>query len=229
MNYHLEQAELLARAETWESVSPSQLLSLIQDRGKRVVETDEQLVSVIMESLDRLQAKLHDELPAVRDLWNSKGSKFWPKDEQDVSDYIVRHLKEDLRERGIIVNREVQIRRGTGDGTGQSTDIHVDAVDGGHKRLAAIIEVKGNWNPELSDAMRTQLRDRYLKDNSCKNGIYLVGWFSHPKWAAAGDYRENQCPRMSLTEAKGQFAQQASQLSKDGYLIKSHVLDLSLS
>jgi hypothetical protein len=93
LNHHLDEAELLARAATWKAVSPKQLLALVLDRNRRFVESDEELIAVILESLDRLQAKLHDELPAVRDLWNSKGSNFCPKDEQDVSDYIARRAE----------------------------------------------------------------------------------------------------------------------------------------
>ena len=55
------------------------------------------------------------------------------------------------------------------------TDIHVDATVPGRKRrtderMSVIVEVKGNWHRELDSAMQTQLRDRYLKGNSCKNG-----------------------------------------------------------
>jgi hypothetical protein len=62
-------------------------------------------------------------------------------------------------------------------------DIHVDATVPGRKRrtderMSVIVEVRGNWHRELDSAMQTQLRDRYLKGNSYKNGIYLVGWFA---------------------------------------------------
>src|SRR5262249_15240827 len=144
-------------------------------------------LEVIRESLDRLQGKLHDELPAVRDLWNTPKGRMSPKDEQEVADYVARHLREDLRGRGIIVNREVQISRGIGNRTGQRTDIHVDATTpdeqkGSYDWIYAIIEVKGNWNQGLRDAMETQLRDRYLKEKRCMNGLYLVAWFTCAKW-----------------------------------------------
>jgi hypothetical protein len=233
IGHYLEEAELLARAATWQPVSPHEFLVIALDGTKRLVQDGDQLVKVILESLGRLQSKLCDELPASNDLWNSKKREYWPKDEQDLSDYVVRHLREDLRDRGVIVNREVQIRRGRGDGSGQSTDIHVDAVVPGSKRgcyesIHAIVETKGNWHPELFQAMETQLRGRYLKDNRCKDGIYLVGWFSCTKWADS-DPRKKECPRISLSEAKERFSQQAIALSMDGYNISSYVLDVSLT
>ena len=222
---------MLARAATWRAISPRQLLALVFDQARRFIETAEQLSAVIVESLDRLYGRLHGTLPAVKDLWSSAGKNFKPKDEQDLSDYIARHLNEDLRNRGVIVNREVQIRRGIGAGSGQSTDIHVDAAIPGSQeascdRACVIIEVKGNWNKELGVAMQTQLRDRYLKNNNCKNGIYLVGWFLCSKWTR--DYHARKCPRISIAQADEQFAQQAIDLSTNGYQIKSYILDLSL-
>ncbi|PYT57412.1 MAG: hypothetical protein DMG35_20320 [Acidobacteria bacterium] len=231
MNYHLEEAEALARAATWQPVSIGQFLSLAQNREQRFVETGRQLVDLIVESLDRLHSKLHGEVPATRDLWNNRQDKWWPKDEQDFADYLTRHLNEDLKLRGIVVNREVQIRRGIGDGTGQRTDIHVDAVipgqPGSYERTYVIVEVKGNWNTELLTAMETQLHDRYLRENKCRDGIYLAGWFTCTKWDDT-DNRKNQCSPMNLAEAKDFFSQQATALSGGGFQIESYVLDVSL-
>ena len=233
MRHHLEEAESLARAATWSPVSVPEFLALALDRDKRFIDSGSQLVESIVESLDRLHAKLHGELPASRDLWNTPKEGFSPKDEQGVADYVTRYLDEDLRGRGIVVNREVQIKRGIGEGTGQRTDIHVDAVvpggrDGNYDRICAIVEVKGNWNGELLSAMETQLRDRYLKENRCRNGLYLVAWFACARWREE-DQRRKQCPRMHFSGAQEFFSKQANELSKDGFWIRSYVLDTSLS
>ncbi len=232
LDYYLEQAELAARAATWQPISPRQFMKMVFDADTRFVETSEQLVEVILASLKRLQLSLHDELPAAKFLWNESKGTFQPKDEQDLSDYVAKHLDHDLRSRGIIVNREVQIRHKSGDGSGQRTDIHVDATvpataPGSFDRAYVIIEVKGNWNRGLLTGMETQLRDRYLKDNRCKNGIYLVGWYSCQKWSVA-DYRIKQCPAMSLDEARKFFSVQAEELASSGFLIGSFVLDVRL-
>ncbi len=158
---------------------------------------------------------------------------FSPKDEQEVADYVARHLREDLRDGGIVVNREVQISRGIGDGTGQRTDVYVDAInqgklESGYDELHMITEVIGNWNAGLSTAMETQLHDRYLKKSQCSNGLYLVARFESPKWIDS-DSRKRSCPQKSLTELREQFSKQAAELSKDGDRIRSYVLDTSLS
>jgi hypothetical protein len=104
-----------------------------------------------------------------------------PKDENSFSDFVAVHLDEDLRQKGIIVNREVRIHRG------ERTDIHVNAVvlipqEGGYDSVSVIIEVKGCWNLDHDHAMKTQLVDRYLRDNRCQHGLYLVGWFNCEQW-----------------------------------------------
>jgi hypothetical protein len=81
---------------------------------------------------------------------------------------------------------------------------------------------------ELISAMETQLRNRYLKDNRCRNGLYLIAWFTCEKWVNT-DNRKKGCSRMSLAEAREFFVQQAQTLSMDGTIIHSYVLDVSLS
>jgi hypothetical protein len=133
----------------------------------------------------------------------------------------------------IVLNREVQIRRGIGQGSGQKTDIHVDAVvkgvePGTYARLCLIIEAKGNWNKELFQSMETQLRDRYLRNNRCRNGIYVVGWFSSPRWSNQ-DSRKKQCPSMTITQVKEVLSKQARSLSGSGFELESYVLDIPMT
>ena len=78
-------------------------------------------MDLIVESLQRLDALLHKETPAVIDLWNEVKRNIWkPKSENELSDYIKRHLDHDLAERSIVVNREVRINRG------ESTDLRIE-------------------------------------------------------------------------------------------------------
>lgn len=233
LRHHLSEAEALARAASWQPISVRHLLDLAFDSRKRLIENGEQLIEAVIESLNALQLKLRDELPVVRDLWNGRDGLFWPKDEKELSDYVARHLREDLVTRCVIVNREVEIRRGIGDGSGQRTDIHIDAVlpnsqSDIREQVHVITEVKGNWNSELLTAMESQLRNRYLKDNKYKYGIYLTGWFSCAKWDDA-DIKKSRCLNLSLSEIKAALDQQARELSSDGYSIRSYVLDVSLT
>ena len=77
--------------------------------------------------------------------------------------------------------------------------------------------------------MKTQLVDRYLKDNQCLYGLYLVGWFNCDQWDN-DDYRKSRAIRNcgDLHNAKENYDQQASDLSKDDLLIKSFVLNSAL-
>jgi hypothetical protein len=138
LRYHFDAAEVLACSSTWKAQPPRDIIKMAAEAQRRFVDSSPQLLALVLESLRRLQTKLHGELAAVVDLWNSKGKDWWPKEEEDVSDYVVRHLREDLAQRNIVFNREVQIRRGRrGEMPGQNTDIHLDAapVEGTHAQL----------------------------------------------------------------------------------------------
>ncbi|BCV22765.1 NACHT domain-containing protein [Moorella sp. Hama-1] len=227
------EAEAATRRRTWIPLRSREVLKLTSNHELRLVQNGDQLLDVLIESLNRLENMLHSETPAVIFLWNEiPGNKYRPKDENSLSDSIKIYLDQDLRQRGIIFNREVEIRRGLGSGFGERTDIHVDAfVRGPHGEVfdsvTVIIEVKGCWNPHLNNAMKTQLVDRYLKDKRCRHGLYLVGWFNCAQWDDA-DYRKRHSPKINIGEARRQFEAQARELSQQGVRIKAFVLDTAL-
>lgn len=233
LNILLLEARIIARQHTWTPFEPEDILKVARDQQLRLVQNGEQLLSVLIESLKRLEIKLHGETPAVIDLWNEVNEGiFEPKEENNLTDYIKRHIEEDLLQRGIIVNREVQIRRGTGGAPGEVTDIHVDAIkytsDGKEfDKVSAIIEVKGCWHRELDSAMKTQLVERYLKDNRCKYGLYLVGWFFCSQWNP-NDPRKKQVRLASKDEAEEKFNLQATELSLNDTLIRALVINTAL-
>ena len=72
MRYHFDEADVLACALTWEAPAAGAILAMANDRSKRFVESSNQLLDAISESLSRLQAELHGELAAIGDLWNSR-------------------------------------------------------------------------------------------------------------------------------------------------------------
>lgn len=209
--------------ETWHGRSPREILALAQANERRVVDNGEQLFDAIVESLERLEIKLHGTTPAVVDLWDERSKM--PKNEGRLSDYVKRHLADDLKGRGIVVNREVEIRNLPA-GPGEETDILVQAcnVNGQQTPVSVIIEVKGCWNPELQTAMEDQLRDRYLKHNECQHGLYLVGWFLCPFWSD-DDYRKRKTKEWSLQDARTFFDQQASSLTQQRAVLRAFVLD----
>jgi hypothetical protein len=233
LKWTILEAQDLARRRTWLPPLPSDILKLASHERGRLVEGGSQLLDVLLESLKRLESKLQGETPAAIDLWDEVAKNVHkPKDENRFSDHVKRHLDEDLRQRGVVVNREVQIRRGEGSGVGERTDIHVDAVvrdsQGGlHDSITVIIEVKGCWNPGLNHAMKTQLVDRYLKDNRCQHGLYLIGWFNCDQWDD-DDRRKRQAPELDIDEAQERFAAQAADLSRQGLQIRAIVINAAL-
>jgi hypothetical protein len=138
-------------------------------------------------------------------LWDgadTKRHKFRPRDEAFLSNEIARWLRDDLSQRGIVINREVQPR------LGQRTDIHVTAVSREHaplQNLTVVIEVKGCWNNETRTAIDGQLVGDYLRLNGLTHGIYLVGWFVCDKW----DNPQNKLTSKTFTEAQQEVVQLA--------------------
>lgn len=233
LKWTLYQAQAETRRKTWVAPNPQHVLNLTARRTTRLVQNGDQLLDVLVESLERLGAKLQGETPAAFALWNEVKGSYTPKDEERLSDQVKLHLEADLTERGVVVNREVVIRRGTG-GTrpGERTDIHVDAVvptstTEQYETVAAIIEVKGCWNQELDTAMETQLVERYLQDTACRHGLYLVGWFNCEQWDNE-DKRKRRAPGYGIEVAREKFKEQARGLSKAEVRVASVVLDAAL-
>jgi hypothetical protein len=233
LKWTLYQAQAETRRKTWVAPNPQHVLSLTARRTTRLVQNGDQLLNVLVESLERLGAKLQGETPAAFALWNEVNGSYTPKDEERLSDQVKLHLEADLTERGVVVNREVVIRRGTG-GTrpGERTDLHVDAVvptstPEQYETVAAIIEVKGCWNQELDTAMETQLVERYLQDTACRHGLYLVGWFNCEQWDDQ-DKRKRRAPGYSIEVAREKFEEQARGLFKADVRVASVVLDAAL-
>jgi len=218
------EAEATRRAKSWEPTSVSTLRQLLADTSRRQVRSETELADVILESLSRLQKHLQGETPAAFDLWNT-APIMKPKSENEFTDYVARHLRRDLGERGVIIGREVEIRRTASPGSGERTDIHVDVVHEGN-RSSVILEAKGCWNPGLLADQHAQLADRYLRENETRTGIYLVGWFACAIWDDE-DYRKAAC-RHDLEDIERQLATDAADLRTEGYDIRPVLLDCTL-
>jgi hypothetical protein len=146
LNRYLYDAQNITRKQTWIPYSIKDILEITRDRNKRFVQNEQQLLEALIESLKRLEERLHGEIPASRDLWDRHGDgkekKWRPIPENDFSNYVKRHFDEDIIRKGIIVNREVRIHKG------ERTDLHVNAITADDeedifKKLTVIIEVKG--------------------------------------------------------------------------------------
>jgi hypothetical protein len=212
---------------TWTPPKPADIIRLSSDSHARLVEGPTQLLDLVQESLKRLNESLQGETPASPDCWDS----YRPKDEEALSNYIKRHLERDLAGRGIVVNREVEIRRGEGL-PGERPDIIVDAVSKEQQSRAfdvvsVVVEVKGIWNSEVETAMETQLRGRYLRDNPNRHGLYVVVSPICKAWDT-GDPRYVRAKKWNMARAEKFFARQAEALSGEGFTLRASVINIGL-
>jgi len=233
MKWTLYQAKAEARLKTWVAAEPAEVRELTAERAARLVRNSDQLLDVVIESLGRLEEKLRGETPAAPDLWNERddGSQR-PKGEERFSDYVKRHLQEDLGHRGVIVNREVVIRRGEGKGRGERTDIRVDALARGPRAeeygpVTVIIETKGNWYRRLYHEMEAQLVGRYLQENRCRHGLYLVGWFNCPQWDT-DDPRNRVAMRRDPNDTLDKLRAKAADLSHGELRVETFLINAAL-
>ena len=193
---------------------------------------------VLVESLWRFQQSLQGENPTAWKLWNEDrmngqivGGR--PKDEGRLSDAIIDHFKLDLIDRGVVFNREVEIRRGTGGAKGERTDIKVDAVARQHDAapfgtISVIVEVKGSWNAGLFTDMKSQLVDRYLRESHCRHGLYVVGWFNCDQWDDSKDGRKGKPIGYTDEKLDEYLKEQAVKFSVADLSIRAVLLNASL-
>ena len=222
-------AEELVRRESWEPLSIDALLSLGARGTARTVQSGVDLVEVVVEALDTLQKSLAGQTPMARFLWDEASQK--PKKEDAISDYVAEFLRRHLTEKGVIVNREVEVRRAPGSGIGERTDIQVEAAvatgDGCLDVITVVIEVKGNWNPDLLTSIKTQLWERYMKDIGTSYGVYLVAWFGSSSWDKS-DYRQGRVASLDRADVDRKLGAASLSFQQEGADIRPVILDIPL-
>jgi hypothetical protein len=186
LNWQYRECLTAKRRKLWKPKPADIVLRLLESHKHRLIEDEDDLLELVVESLNRLQQSLTTgPNPEVGELWNYQGSgnnrrNFSPKDEEDISGKIAAWLQRDIgASSGVVLNREVQPRRG------QRTDVLVDAVAGevaDKRRITVVMEVKGCWHAEVKTALETQLVATYLKPNGWTHGIYLVAWCVCQRW-----------------------------------------------
>ena len=231
LKWATEQARQIAAAGAWHPLRPTEILAAVERPEARLVQTGDDLLDVLCDSLRRLQLDLQGEPAAARFLWDKcdsqNGTVYRPKDEAHLRDFIKLHLEKDLVNRQVVTNREVQIR------PGDIVDLLVNAVGYGagqdeQQAVSAAIEVKGCWNDSLMNAMENQLVDRYLKDTKCRHGLYAVGWFNCTQWQ--DDYRKAKSAKYpDACELGETLSAQARDLSQRAHVkVEAFVLDVAL-
>ncbi|GAA1510948.1 hypothetical protein GCM10009827_026430 [Dactylosporangium maewongense] len=121
----LERAVLLAREvtrqRTWLPPTLAHLHQLLQDRRRRLVTDAADLQSAVLEALGTIGGWLTGETPQAFALWNVTHVPGEPKDENSISDWYCHGLRLLLKFSGIVVNREVEVRRKPGRALGSAT------------------------------------------------------------------------------------------------------------
>lgn len=93
--------------------------------------------------------------------------------------------------------------------------------------MTVIIEAKGCWYYQLFKAMETQLVGRYLFDNQCRHGLYLVGWFNCPQWDDE-DRRKKTAARRDPHKVRERLETRATEFSKENLHVRPMVLNTAL-
>ncbi len=241
LRYTLVSAKHRMLRQSWLPPLPEEVLRLCAKPSSRLVRTASELQDVLLEVFEEIDQELQGETPAAPEVWNLPTSRtdktpIRPKDENRFSDWLKLRLDAKFNGRGIVSLREVEIRRGEGVGDtrspGERTDIHVtglmpEASEGTFDTARVVVEVKGCWHSEVQTAMETQLVNRYLADNACQHGIYLVGWYMCGQWDDS-DQRKSATPGWTIDQARQYLDQQASGLCTSQRRIRAFVLNAAL-
>ncbi len=251
LQFDILDAEERFLESSWIPPDVGDFKTLIEDSQRRLVRNPSELMKVVLASLDRLEKSFHDgELPAVRDVWNEvpehllktengeqskagekqngKDMKYFPKNENALSDRIARHLQGELEGRRIVVDREVQVN------WNKKTDIKITAFKPEESEAESpcklVIEVKGFWNKDLKTAMEKQLIGEYLFGENLSHGIYLVGWFYCSEWWEADNRKKRNKSifgKKGIEQARDFFRKQAKELQEThrNIILDTFVLD----
>ena len=188
----------------------------------------------MLTSLRRAQQRLNGKTPAVADLWDhpQKPKLREPKTEPFLSDWLARHLRDDLT--SVLVNREPQITpRYAGIRKMRETDILVSALASSGDLAAApraleiIIENKGCWNPTVDTDITDQLTNTYLAQTDGGAGIYVL--FAFDCHAGKSKRPCASCRRRTVEELRTELTHRASALSTADRLVQVFVFDARLT
>ena len=220
------------RELSWQPVRPELLFEMRRATNRRMVQSSEHLLDVVLEAIDAYAEHVQGKPPAVEDLWNATPARkgvdveYWPKDEGALSNHLKRYLKAALT--GVLVNREVEITPTSVEPqTGERVDLLVQTLcPQTLQQWTVVIEVKGSWNSQLQTHLDKQLRERYLGSAEFKCGVYLVGWYACSKWAI--DSRREATRRLDRAQVEKRLGERARVASSGGRTVCLRILDLSM-
>jgi hypothetical protein len=218
----------LVRRKAWNPIGPEELLEIARRRNAYWIENEDDLVLVVVESLDELQRSIRNSpLGHVLDFWEYKRrggrlSDQRPKAEVDVARKIYEWLQQHLTSKhGAIIHREVTIQWDQ-----RRTDIEVVVTANtqhGWPQIAIVLEVKRAWNAGVHTDATRQLRNRYLKRTGRTRGIYVVTWFECGVWHP----RRRILKARAVADAKTEVADICKRAARPPIIIAPYVLDCS--
>jgi len=233
--YRIIRAQEITRMKSWKPPRPQEIYDLFQNSGSRLIQSEVHLLEATIESLVRFEEEIQGRgyTPVAINFWDYKkrmGDRpvFRPKHEEVLSDNIKNHLINDLNK--VIIHREVDISPGS------TPDVVINAFnprssEGQNRVISIVVEIKGSWHPKLAKNMQDQLLEKYMKPRELSHGLYLVGWFESEYWDP--DDSKLKSPSIkrfqSLPELNDYLQAQAQELSKEGFLIKGKIIDVSLN
>lgn len=215
IRWQIHEATQISNRGKWAPIACDDVLKLVRHSNAFLVRNGDDLMAVILSSLQRFQ----------EDLQRQNISRFWdgdtPKREEVLSREISQWLGRDLK--NMAVNREVVVNR-----LNQRVDLKVEAFPHDNSQgdpVTVIIEIKLADNKEIPDSIKDQLIEKYLNsDPGWNHGVYLVGWFkSKGRWEKR-QYLKSKFPKGARSELR-KYCNKASQ--QLGMKIASFVLDCS--
>lgn len=143
------------------------VIRILLDDSYRMVRNDEDLLRVIAETLEGLQASVGHHLDLLVEPTEDRVSK-QHRSEDALRTYLLCRLNDMLP--GKILDPEARAK------FERRRDIRVLAQRIGGGFATVTIEVKWQDNPEVATALVEQLGRKYLEEEGLACGIYLVGW-----------------------------------------------------
>lgn len=234
-------------------LSADDLKVLCKERScaRLIVSNSDELRDAVYEELQDFAETLRSELRPIRALWVEVPLRLWcqkacdrgkrcsrlgskkessvvfPRDESWLSDAAAIFLRERLKE--AVVNREPLVSPRSYAGsltTSGFADIKVECVLSNGNHCTVFVEVKCNFNPTLSKAVKDQLFSKYVSSQPGSAGILLCGCYDCQDWVCCDSRRGHILKRFRDVHSAQQTLN--DQVDTIGASVKALAIDCSL-
>lgn len=225
LEYAITAAREAFRVNGWAPLATRDYTALLASRTRQLARTAGDVQVAVVEALETIQGWLRNETPQSFALWNVGPGFSNPKDENRISDWYCHALRLVLDRGGLVINREVEVKRVADAGVGRRQDIRIEVRDPSSGELfVVVVEVKGIWNREVRSSLSSQLAHDYLLAGGLTHGVYLVVDFDSSQMTHVSKVRQANRNRPNLIE----HLEQQAGLEAPALRIKAVVHDASL-